>query len=89
MKVEKVEAKESESEKSESESDQTESESEESEEENETTEIGFFLTKDKKPVQLKSNKKKVVKKVARNNRDGQWERKRHAKSVYGKHASGI
>jgi len=44
---------------------------------------GFFMTADHKPVKVAKTLKKDVKKFAKDNRDGQRERKRHAKAVYG------
>ncbi|CBY18612.1 unnamed protein product [Oikopleura dioica] len=44
---------------------------------------GFFMTADHKPVKVAKTSKKDVKKFAKDNRDGQRERKRHAKAVYG------
>ena len=70
--------------------DENKSESESEEENDENTTIGFFLGADDKPVKMKTKSKKVVaKKVGgKDNRDGQRERQRHAKAVYGKHAQG-
>ena len=50
---------------------------------------GFFMTADHKPVKVAKTSKKDVKKFAKDNRDGQRERKRHAKAVYGQNLIGI
>merc|ERR1712141_816163 len=48
---------------------------------------GFFIEEGKKSVKLKSNTKieQAKRKVKQDNRQGQRERKKHAKAVYGKH----
>ena len=50
---------------------------------------GFFL-EDDKVVKLKKNVKTETskKKTNKDNREGQRERKKHAKAVYGKHVEG-
>jgi hypothetical protein len=49
---------------------------------------GFFMTADHKPVKVAKTSKKDVKKFEKDNRDGQRERKRHAKAVYGQNLIG-
>jgi len=53
---------------------------------------GFFIEegKNNKSVKLKSNTKieQAKRKVKQDNRQGQRERKKHAKAVYGKHVQG-
>ena len=68
-------------------SEESELETEEKSDDKNETEIGFFL-QGGKPVNIKSKAKKAAKKSNKNNREGQWERKRHAKAVYGKHLQG-
>jgi len=63
-------------------SDESDSDAEGDETETAATN-GFFMTADHKPVKVAKTSKKDVKKFAKDNRDGQRERKRHAKAVYG------
>lgn len=63
-------------------SDESDSDAEGDEKETAATN-GFFMTADHKPVKVAKTSKKDVKKFAKDNRDGQRERKRHAKAVYG------
>ena len=75
---------------SENEADAGNDESSEDESESGDTPSNGFFIEDGKSVKLKSNQKleDAKRKVNKDNRQGQRERKKHAKAVYGKHVEG-
>ena len=75
---------------SENEADAGNDESSEDESESGDTPSNGFFIEDGKSVKLKSNQKleDAKRRVNKDNRQGQRERKKHAKAVYGKHVEG-